>query len=60
MSGIGASSPGWETVVSTKTVKAAAANKNKGSAANQAKKKFVERAPRLEDVCKILLLLLLI
>jgi len=48
MSGTGATSPGWETVVSSKTVKTS--NKNKGNAANQAKKKFAERAPRLEDV----------
>ena len=51
--GVGASSPGWETVVSQKTVRAAATNKNKGgSAATRAKKNFAERAPRLEDVRK--------
>ena len=51
--GVGASSPGWETVVHQKTVRAAATNKNKGgSAATRAKKNFAERAPRLEDVRK--------
>jgi len=44
-----AGSPGWETVVSAKTKN----NKNTGgknAAANAAKKKFVEKGPKLEDV----------
>ena len=43
-----AGSPGWETVVSAK----AKNNKNvgKNAAANAAKKKFVEKGPKLEDV----------
>jgi len=43
---------GWETVVSSKASKGNGGkdSKDKTKAANAAKKKFVERAPRLEDV----------
>ena len=44
-----AASPGWETVVSAKTKSNKTAN-GKNAAANAAKKKFVEKGPKLEDV----------
>ena len=45
-----AASPGWETVVSGKTSKNSKQGTGKNAAVNAAKKKFVEKAPRLEDV----------
>ena len=47
--GYSAASPGWETVVSGKT-RGSKQVTGKNAAANAAKKKFVERAPKLEDV----------
>lgn len=47
--GYAAGSPGWETVVSGKTKNSKQVT-SKNAAANAAKKKFVERAPKLEDV----------
>ena len=47
--GYAMASPGWETVVSGKTNKSKQGT-GKNAAANAAKKKFVENAPRLEDV----------
>ena len=49
-SGYSAASPGWETVVSGKTAKTSKTATGKNAAANVAKKKFVENAPKLEDV----------
>ena len=43
-----AGSPGWETVVSAKTKNSK--NGGKNAAVNAAKKKFVEKGPKLEDV----------
>ena len=51
--GYSAASPGWETVVSGKSSKnkhAGGSAAGKNAAANAAKKKFAEKAPRLEDV----------
>ena len=47
--GYSTASPGWETVVSGKTRSNKQIN-GKNGAANAAKKKFVENAPKLEDV----------
>ena len=47
--GYSAASPGWETVVSGKT-RSNKQGTGKNAAANAAKKKFVENAPKLEDV----------
>jgi len=47
--GYAMASPGWETVVSGKISKSKQGS-GKNAAANAAKKKFVENAPKLEDV----------